>query len=116
MLHALRTLPLPLSGDSGGTPLAEPLVPVFPSGRSLECRKIFPTRENYYGVGAEARGFGIRQLLLRKSWRKEQDSNLRGIAAWTLSRRLESTTLPSFQVNCILSHLAVGVRFELTVP
>ena len=29
-------------------------------------------------------------------WRKEQDSNLRGIAAWTLSRRLDSTTLPSF--------------------
>ena len=30
-------------------------------------------------------------------WRKEHDSNLRGIAAWTLSRRLDSTALPSFQ-------------------
>ena len=41
--------------------------------------------------------------------RKEQDSNLRGLAAWTLSRRLDSTTLPSFQKK------TVGVRFELTV-
>ncbi len=29
-------------------------------------------------------------------WRKEQDSNLRDLTAWTLSRRLDSTTLPSF--------------------
>ena len=31
------------------------------------------------------------------TWRREQDSNLRGFAAWTLSRRLDSTALPSLQ-------------------
>ena len=41
--------------------------------------------------------FRILYTLMKKITRREEDSNLRSLAAYTLSRRAHSTTLPSLQ-------------------